>query len=190
MDNNSIVEIAKYRGINELACKSCGAVNPIEAIVIVDTIQSNHIKKYGAYCPECEAWIKWLPSHKAWRIFKNAREGMTEIEKIDNGYLTWYLRAVEKIQPDLRAAIEELMERRISESGLGAVQDAPENFKPEEAAQVAELIRKKKEDIKELIKSTTDLDATATDTVIRKLKLVNKSIKELERRLIKMEDNG
>ena len=110
MNKEKIIEIAKFRGIDELACKKCGVVSALESI----TYEFNG-PKVRADCPDCGAFIKFMPTVKSWRIFRSAKYGMVEIEKLDNGFLDWYLRTVTKINPDLRRNIEELIARRTTD---------------------------------------------------------------------------
>lgn len=110
MDKEKIIEIARFRKIDELICKQCGTVNALESV----SYEFNG-PKVKALCPECGAYIRFMPTRKAWRIFKNKAVQLVEIEKIDNGYLDWYLRTVDKIPADLRNAIEQLIERRTTD---------------------------------------------------------------------------
>ena len=54
--------------MQELACRRCGVV---AEPALGWRLASNGTLHLGAYCPACEAWIKWVPQ-------KNAEGGPSE----------------------------------------------------------------------------------------------------------------
>lgn len=109
MNKDKIVEIAKFRGTTELVCTKCGVISPVELL----DYEFNG-PRVRANCPDCGAYIKFMPTAKTWRIFYNAKFGLVEIEKIPTDRLTWHLKNV-KTNDDIRNAIEQLIERRTSD---------------------------------------------------------------------------
>ena len=158
MNTEKIIEIAKFRGINELICKSCGVVSALESV----SYEFNG-PNVRANCPECGAYIKFMPTTKAWRIFRSAKYGMIEIEKLDNGFLDWYLRTVTKINPDLRLAIEELIARRTADPAAFYVPPLDVETKTEiNNIERREFLTQKIDDVRaEMRKRVSELDPNA-----------------------------
>ena len=115
MDREKIIEIAEFRGIVELTCKSCGAINSTLDIEYQDVTFKNNTKHVEAFCPDCGRHLQYMPLKKVWQIFFNAAVGMVEIEKVDNGRLQWQLNNQTNMNEDLRAAIESLIDRRTTD---------------------------------------------------------------------------
>ena len=153
MNKDRIIEIARFRGIADLACKSCGVVSALESIVY--EFNGPRVK---ASCPDCGAYIKFMPTTKSWRIFKNKTEGLVEIEKIDNGYLDWALKNRTDIPADLRNNIEQLIERRTTDPASFA-----EPVRDLDTKKESEALERRKFLVSEIAKITEENRARVAD---------------------------
>ena len=186
MNREKIIEIARYRGENQLICKSCGCISPVEKI----DLEFNG-SRVRANCPECGAYIKFLSTAKAWRIWKNKGAGMVEIELLKTDYLQWFLKTRPGNNTLLIEAVELLLDRRISDPAQYAepikdVDASPDIKNLEDRKEIGILIATKKQECKTLVHSCRAMDATATEKVINQLRAKQKIISQLEKSLLKL----
>jgi len=185
MNREKILEIAEFRGITELICKQCGVVSTPAEVRL-----SFNGNKCGAYCPECNSYIKWLPTAKSWRIFLNAKVGMTDIEKISTDRLQWHLRNI-KISEDLQNAIEKLIERRTTDPAAFIAPPPDIDTKKEIELMDREkyLIEQKalkQAEQKRLIKSIDDAaDYVKIKELIARIEGLGKTVNDLERQILR-----
>ena len=105
-----IIQIARNRGENELACKKCGAVNEVENLII--TPAGKQIK---ASCPDCEAFIKFMAQDTVPRVYDFERKTMIYLTDAETPLLQYHLEFY-KTKPELKSAIREEIERRFTVS--------------------------------------------------------------------------
>ena len=186
MNREKIIEIAKYKNENELICKGCGSISKIDDVII-----TFNGPKVRADCPDCDKFIKFLSTSKAFRIWKNKAVGMVDIEKLKTDYLQWFLKVRPGNNAELIRGIEKLIERRVSdpESYREPIKDvdAGDEIKLlEDRRQIGQLIATKKQECKTLVHSCRAMDAVATQNVINQLRAKRKTISELEKSLLKL----
>lgn len=188
MNREKILEIAEFRGIKELICKKCGVVSEVAAAEMVF-----NGPKVRANCPECGAYIRFLPTRAVWQIFMNQKMGMVEIEKIDNHWLNWALRNRADVKEDLRAAILELIDRRTTDPASFVspppdidtkkeieLMDRIKYLKAEKAAKQAKQ--------KDLIKSIEDgHDYITIQRLIAQIEGISKTVGDYGREILKIE---
>ena len=89
MDIGEIKDISNYLGETDFICKSCGSISELEDVNVIESTWKNKKVHYGAHCPECAAFIRWMPTSKTERIWW--KNDMVEIASMDTGLIMWLL---------------------------------------------------------------------------------------------------
>ena len=84
----TIIEINKYIGEDELSCRHCGSVSSIDEVLIEQRVKKR--TTYHASCPECSGYIKRLKQSKLARVFWKG--SMIHIGEFKTGLLLWMLQ--------------------------------------------------------------------------------------------------
>jgi formate dehydrogenase maturation protein FdhE len=99
------IKIAKHRGEEELVCKRCGCINPVEGCTLEVTAKD----RVKALCPDCHSYIKFMPQEVVTRLFDFNTKKLMVISEISSSILAWYLEHPGKLKKgqdkDIRAEI-------------------------------------------------------------------------------------
>ncbi len=83
-----IIEISRYIGDHEIACIGCGVVVPIDEVLITEQGTKAGVR-WRAECPECEKFIKFMPTEKIKRVWYKG--GLHQIADMETGLLMWFI---------------------------------------------------------------------------------------------------
>jgi hypothetical protein len=91
----NIYEISAYLGITGLICTECGSVNAIKDITVEEWLPENgnyKKKKWRGHCPECNTYIKDMPTMAVKKVFWPKQKEMIELAGQTNSLLMWMLK--------------------------------------------------------------------------------------------------
>ena len=188
MEIEKIREIAKYLEIDELNCRACGSLNSIDQV----NIEVSHDKRDnplgGAYCPDCSAWIKWLPLSKVERIW--FRGSMHEIPSFDTSLLFWFINNDTLKTDKIRLAVLDELRIRLEKQPdkLAEVNERAERIETErkeaeraDDRQLAEYLKKVRECQDKIVAEYATLDYFAMLDLEKRIKWLNRRIEKLQK---------
>ena len=151
MDRDKIIEIAKYCELNELICRKCGSITPIEEVYIKENLY--------AYCPECGKGIRQLPSSKLTRIFY---KGSThQIPSFNDNELLWILGHM-KLTARQRSEIQKEIVLRFNNNKTASKPTLEEDSQQKEKIDLSAKIATYQNKIKSLQKELLEKSNSAT----------------------------
>ena len=149
-----IIEICKYLDETEVVCKRCGVVHSVDKLLISIEGEKRGIKA-RACCPDCESFIKWLPTAMDIRMPYGKYKDCL-INELDLSYVLWMLNNT-KMGGSLRKRFEKRLER---------VKDGDnKRFKPKGGVLVTQLVKNMKKDLQPESKQETIPFPTEKDEI-------------------------
>lgn len=182
-DKETIIDIAKYNGINEVPCRSCGSINDIE-----NTIIRHEAKRIRCSCPDCGTFVRWLPMSKTERIFYKGQ--YDEVASFDSGLLQWFLKVgycknlktIRAIEAELASRVAKSAQRPPSEH-VDREEQAILDKKNAIQAQIDEVNKKIAEKQKEIVENSQNFDYFETKIATNAMQEYRATKKKLEKEL-------